>query len=61
MILIQDIDNPLTDSNAANQAEVHMHPFDILTVIGPGGDEIAIVLSNGTVLDPFGRELQGGS
>lgn len=58
MILIQDIDNPLTDSNAPNQAEVHMKPGDILTVIAPGGDEIVIVLSDGTVYDPFNQVIK---
>lgn len=58
MILIQDTENPLTDSNAPNQAEVHMQRGDILTVIGPGGDEIAVVTGDGTVYDPFGKILR---
>lgn len=42
MILILDPDNPLTDSDAPNQGEVHLQPGDLLTIVAPDGSEIYV-------------------
>ena len=37
-----DRDNPQVDGTGENQAELHMHPGEYVTVIGPTGDELEI-------------------
>jgi hypothetical protein len=44
--LILDPDNPLTDSNAPNQGELHMQPGDVITIIDPDGGELIIYLND---------------
>jgi hypothetical protein len=44
--LIMDADNPLTDSDAPNQGELHMQAGDIVTIIDPEGDELIIYLND---------------
>ncbi len=52
MNLILDPDNPLTDSNALNQGELHMQAGDAVTIIDPEGNEIYVFarLANGTLV-----------
>jgi hypothetical protein len=42
MRLIMDPDNPLTDSDAPNQGELHMQAGDAVTVIAPDGSEVYV-------------------
>ncbi len=51
MHLILDPDNPLTDSTAPNQGELHMQAGDVLTIIDPQGSEIYVYsTANGDTL-----------
>jgi hypothetical protein len=40
--LIIDRDNPLTDSDADDQAELHMQAGECLTIFSPEGDELYV-------------------
>lgn len=42
MHLLRDTDNPLTDSDADNQAELHMSAGDVIVIISPQGDELTV-------------------
>jgi hypothetical protein len=42
MYLIMDPDNPLTGSDSPLQGELHLEPGEIVTVIGPTGDELLV-------------------
>jgi hypothetical protein len=41
--LILDSENPLTDSDAANQGDLHMQAGDVVTIIDPEGAEIYVM------------------
>jgi hypothetical protein len=42
MNLIMDLDNPLTDSDASNQGELHMRAGDTVVIIAPDGSELTV-------------------
>ena len=45
--LILNRDNPLTDDDSASEGELHMHPGERVTVIGPDGDELLVWVEDG--------------
>lgn len=46
MFLLMDPDNPQTESDSPLQGELHIKPGEIVTIIGPEGDELLVWQGN---------------
>jgi hypothetical protein len=46
MYLRLDKDNPLTDSDADNEGELHLQADDVITIIAPDGGELVVYVND---------------